>query len=81
MARKGCVFSEQEVKRIVQLLSYTEMTLKEIAERMECSKSGVIAINRKFRVRNYAGWRNHWTVPVEKDPERSLRVHSVGLKT
>jgi hypothetical protein len=81
VAKKGCIFSERQVKRIVQLLGCTDMTLKEIAERMECSKSGVIAINRKFRVRNYAGWRNHWTVPPEKDPEGTLSFHDVALKT
>jgi hypothetical protein len=32
------------------------MTIGEIAARMSCSKSTVISINRRFRVREYNGY-------------------------
>jgi hypothetical protein len=59
MARQGCVFSEQEVQTIVRLLT-TDMTMPEIAERMCCSRGGVVSINRKFKVRDYGGRRSTW---------------------
>jgi hypothetical protein len=36
------------------------MPATHIAERMDCSRSAVIAINRKFKVRDYAGRRTTW---------------------
>jgi hypothetical protein len=59
MARQGCAFSGQEVQTIVRLLA-TDMTVTEIAERMCCSRGGVISINRKFKVRDYGGRRSTW---------------------
>lgn len=59
MARQGCVFSDREVQTIVQLLK-TDMTAQQIAERMGCSRSAVININRKFNIRSYAGRRTTW---------------------
>ena len=60
MARQGRVFTDDEVRRIVWLLSTTEMTMKEIAERMRCSHSAIVSINRKSQVRDYAGRRTTW---------------------
>jgi DNA-binding CsgD family transcriptional regulator len=60
MRRQGNMFSENEVRRIVWLLSSTEMTMKEIAERMRCSHSAVVTINRRSQVREYAGRRTSW---------------------
>ncbi len=62
MARQGCFFSEHEVQRIVTLLSTTDMTVAEIAARMNCSRSAVLSVNRKYQVRQYAGLRSNWTV-------------------
>jgi DNA-directed RNA polymerase specialized sigma subunit len=59
MARQGCGFSEREVQNIVHLLK-TEMTVREIAERMGCSRSSIVNINRKFNIRIYAGRRTSW---------------------
>jgi DNA-directed RNA polymerase specialized sigma24 family protein len=47
---------EEEVRQVIRLLSSTEMTIGEIAARMSCSKSTVISINRRFRVREYNGY-------------------------
>src|SRR5437763_13557599 len=53
MASKGRAFSPEEIRRIVFLLSTTEMSTADIAERMGCSRSAVMAINRKCQVRAY----------------------------
>ena len=34
----------------------------EIAQRLGCSRSAVVSINRKFQVRDYAGHRSTWNV-------------------
>ena len=60
MAVQGRSFSDEEIRRIVLLLSETEMTISEIAARMRCSCSGVAAINRKWKVRAYNGLRSTW---------------------
>jgi hypothetical protein len=61
MTRQGCFLTEQEIKRIVTLLDKTDLTILEIAQRMTCSRSSIVAINRKFQVRKYAGMRTNWT--------------------
>jgi hypothetical protein len=68
VAGKGCFFSKQQLQRIVQLLASTDMSVAEIAERMSCSKSGIVAVNRRYEIRHYHGWRNHWTVSDKKIP-------------
>lgn len=67
MASQGCFFTEQELKRIVTLLSHTDMTILEISQRMACSRSAVAAINRKFQVRKYEGLRSKWSVETLRD--------------
>jgi hypothetical protein len=62
MGRQGCALTEQEVQRIVTLLTNTDMTIPEIAMRMGCSRSAIVAINRKFKVRIYAGMRKEWSL-------------------
>jgi hypothetical protein len=59
---KGKYFSERDLKRILFLLRDSDMTFPEIADRMDCSRSAVAAINRKFQVRIYGGRRNNWSV-------------------
>ena len=46
--------------RIKRLLSETEMSISEIATRMCYSKSLIGSINRRFKIREYNGKRNHW---------------------
>jgi hypothetical protein len=60
MAVQGRHFSEEEIGRIVSLLSQTELTISEIAARMRCSRSAVAAINRKWKVRTYDGLKSSW---------------------
>lgn len=60
MAGQGRSMREAEVRQVIHLLSSTEMTVAEIAERMSCSKSVVVAINRRHQVRAYNGLRSSW---------------------
>ena len=60
MGVKGRRLSDEAILRIVQLLSSTDIPIKEIAERSSCSRSVVVSINRKFQVRRYAGLRSNW---------------------
>jgi DNA invertase Pin-like site-specific DNA recombinase len=59
---KGRHFSEVELSRIQLLLHQSEMSVSEIAERMRCSRSAVVSINRKFQIRLYSGHRTTWSV-------------------
>ena len=67
MAVQGRAFSEQEVERILRLLSTTEMTIGEIAARMHCSRSAVISINRRWKVRAYKGHKTNWKKAGDMD--------------
>src|SRR5215470_12643166 len=51
MAVQGRRLDEGQIKRITQLLAETDMSIAEIAERMQCSRSAVATIKRKWRVR------------------------------
>jgi len=62
MAIQGHPLHDFQVHRIVSLLSRTDMTFAEIAQRMGCSHAVVAAINRRYEVRDYAGRRNQWIV-------------------
>jgi transposase len=66
MAKQGCVLTEDETRKIVTLLATTEMSIGEIATRMKCSRSTVAAVNRRYRVRDYAGLRSRWTYHAER---------------
>jgi hypothetical protein len=68
MARQGKMFTEDEVHRIVRLLSTTDMTIPEIATRMHCSRSAVVSINRKCQIRHYGGLRSSWRYQEEARP-------------
>jgi IS30 family transposase len=63
MGRQGRHLREDELRRIESLLSSTDMTVRQIAERMQCSHSAITAINRKSKIRNYAGRRTAWVEP------------------
>jgi len=60
VAQNGCALSAAEVGKIASLLSFTEMSIDQIAKRMSCSQSTVKKINQTFRVRDYAGRRTTW---------------------
>ncbi len=59
---QGRYFSEGELRRIITLLRETELSLPEIADRMNCSRSAIAAINRKFQIRLYEGRRSQWNL-------------------
>jgi hypothetical protein len=61
--------SEHEINRIQQLLAVTELSFQNIAERMDCAKSTIIAINRKYSIRSYQGRRTHWEVTASQFSE------------
>ena len=65
MAKQGCALSEYTIRKIVALLNSTDMTLAEIATRMECSRSTVVSLNRQYEVREYAGLRTRWRCNVQ----------------
>jgi hypothetical protein len=62
MAKQGCALTEPEVRRIVNLLESTDMSLTEIAQRTGCSRGAIAAINRRFQVRSYGGHRTSWAL-------------------
>jgi IS30 family transposase len=58
----GRPLTEYQVTRIVALLTTTEMSFGEIAKRMECSRSTIASVNRRFAIRYYEGQRSQWKV-------------------
>ena len=60
MSRQGRALCSSEIQTIVVLLRSTDTPIPAIAERMGCSRSAIVAINRKFQVREYRGRRNTW---------------------
>ena len=66
MRRKSQTFSPEEIQRIIQLLSTTNMTIAEIAQRMDCSTNAISNVNRKNKVRDYGGKRETWTSTAAK---------------
>jgi transposase len=64
---KGCRLSEDETRKIIGLLETTDMTTAEIAARMNCSRGTINALNRRYRIRDYAGQRNRWATPLKED--------------
>jgi len=66
MANQGNALTSKEIRRIVHLLSQTDMTIRDIAERMGCSRSAIASINRRFEVRVYSGMRSVWKVRIQE---------------
>ena len=60
MGSRGKALSENQIRKIVSLLASTELTVLEIAERMGCSRSTVVSINRFHGIRDYQGHRSVW---------------------
>jgi hypothetical protein len=61
---QGKYFTDEQVERIIRLLSETDMSLPDIALRMRCSRSAIAAINQRFQVREYDGKRSRWTLSL-----------------
>jgi hypothetical protein len=54
--------TEESINRVKRLLAHTDLTIREIAERMGRSKANIVAINQKFKIRSYNKRRHHWDV-------------------
>ena len=68
---KGNFLSQEEIAKIKLLLVGTEMSFGDIAVRMNCAKSSIISINRKYQIRLYNGCRTRWTfaAPLQSTSE------------
>lgn len=80
MAGQGRYLSSEEICKIVNFLSSTDMTLREIAERMSCSKGAIATVNRKFKVRTYNGLRSRWSNAEVLAKEGSLSTQELIKK-
>jgi len=74
---QGRYFSEAELRRIMMLLRDSELSLPEIADRMNCSRSAIAAINRKFQIRFYEGRRSQWNLNGLSVSEREEGISPV----
>jgi hypothetical protein len=72
---QGNAFSEAQIRRILDFLSGTEMTLAEIAQRMGCSRGAIASINRRFAIRDYAGLRSKWNVRTDSAEQLKKQVN------
>jgi hypothetical protein len=62
MANQGRSLTDYQTTRITTLLVSTDMSINDIAQRMGCSRSAIVAVNRKYGIRDYSGQRSRWTV-------------------
>ena len=67
MSRQGVVIKDVEINKIVHLLYSTDLPIPVIAERMGCSRSTIVGVNRKYGIRCYAGRHNNWTILKEEN--------------
>jgi len=74
--RQGCYFTTDEVNRILNLLSNTDLSTADIAARLGCSKVSVGRLNRLHRIRNYSGRRTAWEHFNETRPSASAESPS-----
>ena len=74
MARQGTPMQDSEIRIVISLLTSTDMTIPEIAKRMGCSRSTIVAVNRRYQVRQYKGRRSSWVLAQsDEEDERELR--------
>lgn len=76
MGNRGKALSDGQIRRIISLLASTELTVPEIAERMGCSRSTVVSVNRFHGIRDYQGHRSVWvcTTSVSSAIPTSFKV-------
>ena len=70
MRRQGLYLVPQEVDRIKFLLDATDLSIQDIAIRMDCAKTTIVKLNRKFQIREYRGRRSSWTFPAAGGTQR-----------
>jgi IS30 family transposase len=66
MAKQGRYLSADETRKIIDLLASTDMTIGEIAARIDRSPNTVGSVNRRHRVREYAGRNYRWKLHTKK---------------
>ena len=83
MAGQGHAMPVESIRQVIHLLTSTEMTVKEIAERMSCSRSVVLSINRQFQIRAYNGRRSRWVNESRKSARQRevLQLMAEGKTT
>src|SRR5678815_285808 len=74
MGSRGKALSENQVRKIISLLASTELTVPEIAERMGCSRSTVVSVNRFHGIRDYQGHRSVWICTSSAQPAAPASV-------
>ena len=62
---QGKRLSDEATRRIRRLLAKTDLTIPEIANRMGRSRANIVAINKKFKIRNYNKRRQYWDIETE----------------
>jgi IS30 family transposase len=67
MANQGRSLSDYQTTRITRLLASTDMSINDIAERMGCSRSAIVSLNRRHGIRAYSGQRTRWTVQLDSE--------------
>jgi len=75
---QGRYFSDQEINRIKHLLSSTDLSLQDIAIRMDCAKSSIVTINQNFQIREYRGRRRSWICLPDAVNAPEQQVHMMS---
>ena len=78
---QGKRFSETQLARIKQLLADTDMAISDIAARLDCSKSSILSINRRFNIRHYNGRRARWETGFEAGLSCDLSVDEASTNS
>ena len=83
MGIQGKVLSESNIRRIVELLTSTDMTIPKIAEKMNCSRSAVVSVKRDYEIKVYAGNRANFTVNDQekrKEPDAASKEKETKIE-
>ena len=59
---QGRPLTELKINRIKMLLTTTDLSLPQIAERMGCTPGRVVSINQRFQIRMYGKSRTSWVM-------------------
>jgi hypothetical protein len=78
MIGRGNAMQESQIRTVISLLATTDMTIPEIVERMACSHSAIVSINRRFQVRRYNGRRSSWVVSLSLNNGGGRKLAQIG---
>ena len=70
------IFSKEELKKVLDLLLFTKLSMEEIAQRIGVSKSTITAINTG---RNYRTQNNSYKFPIRQNKDYNIKIFS-GVK-